>query len=793
MDSVLESILAPPNYCQYASGPCDQGFSLSAEIGTFFIYPSEPDLISNSIELAIEELRKVKPSHPWTSWRNLNIAGKIIFCEICKTARFSSSVLADVTTLNFNVLFEIGYCIGLGLPLLPIRDTTYIQDKKAFDALGILDTLGYFDFQNADELAEHAKGSVESQPLKTGVQQVNKKQPLYVVKSPIDTDGSVKLLSVLKKGELHFRTFDARETARLSLYEAIKQTSTSLGVITYLLNPNRAGAQVHNGRCAFIGGLAMAQKKTVLMLQEGETKHPIDYRDVIQSYQDVEQIPRILKPFFRTTIINLQDFSPLAAQLPTKRLGKIDVGDPAAENEIRLLRSYFVQTGQFIQAKQGRGQLVIGRKGSGKTAIFYQVRDHYFRRKSHLVLDLKPEGHQFTKLRETVLTTMSQGIQEHTMTAFWNYLLLMEIAHKIVYDEFKIAQRDPEIKRRYDPVVEVYGSDITEEQGDFAERLLKLVDSISERARNFDKITKTAEITNLIYARDIRPLENALREYLSMKDGVWLLIDNLDKGWPVKGLSSVDILILRCLMDATRKIQMKWAKSNLEFRSIVFIRNDIFEHLLQETPDKGKDTVIYLDWNDPEVLKEIIRARIESSADISGRFEDIWSAFFDTHVDVEYSFTYMLNRTLSRPREIIRFVRKAIEVAINRNHDRVLEGDILRAEIGYSEDALQDLVFELKDIDPKYSDVPYSFLDCQPRLSYEKVKSLILENIKDRKAVTSAIELLVWFGFLGVMVGEKKLLYSHEVGYRIRRLGITDSTEYVIHPAFRAALECSPD
>lgn len=60
---------------------------------------------------------------------------------------------------------------------------------------------------------------------------------------------------------------------------------------------------------------------------------------------------------------------------------------------------------------------MVGRKGAGKTPIFYGVRAAYKPSKSHLVLDLKPEGHQFTKLREVVLNELSPGLQQHVLTA----------------------------------------------------------------------------------------------------------------------------------------------------------------------------------------------------------------------------------------------------------------------------------------------------------------------------------------------------------------------------------------
>ena len=58
-------------------------------------------------------------------------------------------------------------------------------------------------------------------------------------------------------------------------------------------------------------------------------------------------------------------------------LEDLDLGDVAAENESRQLRSFFVPTGPFYQAKRGHARLVMGRKGSGKTAIFYALREAF--------------------------------------------------------------------------------------------------------------------------------------------------------------------------------------------------------------------------------------------------------------------------------------------------------------------------------------------------------------------------------------------------------------------------------
>jgi nucleoside 2-deoxyribosyltransferase len=338
------------------------------------------------------------------------------------------------------VLFEIGYALGLGVPVQPARDRNYAQDAKAFDELGMLDTFGYSPFQNSEELATEI-ANYRPQAIAPQTATINREAPLYLVRGHVQNDGMVKLMSALKKSGLRFRAFDPRETSRLSLHEAIKQVQMSLGVIVHLVAPKRDGAVVNNARCALVAGLAMAQGKHVLMLQEGEERHSIDFRDVVRAYTNSSQVSDFVIPLIKGVVEELQETRFVATALPLNLIEKIDLGDLAAENEIKGLSSYFVPTGQYNEAKRGRAQIVVGRKGSGKTAIFYGVRSTYKPSRAHIVLDLKPEGHQFTKLREALLQPLSTGVQQHVLTAFWNYLLLMEIARKIVEEEGRLSYR----------------------------------------------------------------------------------------------------------------------------------------------------------------------------------------------------------------------------------------------------------------------------------------------------------------------------------------------------------------
>ena len=783
----------PPAFCEYSGGECDQVFGTPLTSDGLFLYPSEPEILASTVEQSVRTLNSMSGGKVWRSWKQLDIPGQIIFCEICKALRFAETVVADVTTLNFNLMFEIGYAIGLGLPVIPIRDTSYVRDTRVFDELGLLDTLGYIDYANSVSLAEAVqKRTSDASPFRS-YPAPNSEQPLYLVRSHIQSEGMVKLMSLLKKSGLRFRTFDPRETSRLSLHEAHKEIRSSYGAIAHLVDPNRVGALAHNARCAFLAGMAMAAGKHTLMLQENSTEQPIDYRDVVKTYTKATDIPDLVIPLIRSVVEMLQEKRFVAVALPLKLLERVDLGDLAAENEIGALRTYFVPTGQYNEAKRGRARLVVGRKGSGKTAIYYGIRDAYKPSHDHLVLDLKPEGHQFMKLREAVLHELTPGLRQHVLTAFWDYLLLMEIAHKIVATEERYRYRDPSIKSAYESVEQAYRGDSRLEEADFSERLLQLIDDISERGKGLAGISSTADVTQMVYKQDIRPLSNAISDYLkvSRKEDVWMLFDNIDKGWPVTRATPEDIMIVKCLLAATRKIQRQFEIRNTEFHSVVFIRNDIYQHLILDPADRGKETAVLLEWNDPELFKDIIRRRIAYSTDLDKPFDTIWPYLFDTHVGGQESFSYILDRTLMRPREILRFIRQCINTAVNRGHDKVMQEDILQAEKTYSDDLLVDVTLELRDVAPDYVDVPYAFIGCRDTISEEEVGRRLAEvNVTDDR-FEEVILLLLWFGFLGIRLGTDEERYSYEFQHDLKKMrSALRHAIYCIHPGFRKTLGC---
>lgn len=785
---------SPPTFCQYADGECDQTFADQSHRSGIFLYPSEPTQIAETIEVAARKLRDKDPDKKWLTWKDFATTGQVIFCAICKSCRFADHIIADVTTLNFNLMFEIGFSLGLGLPVIPIRDTTFDRDKRVFDQLGLLDVIGFLDFQNADGLAESLLSRLPISPIPHPKIGQNHSEPIYVLKAPIKTEGEVRLMSALKKSALNFKAYDPLESHRLSLQEARKAVGECFGLVGHLLSTNRRGAVAHNARCSLVAGMAVAMGRNVLLLQEGEVVQPIDYRQIVKSYGRASEIAQKLDPLLRATLIRLQEQPESDLTTSPGLIERVDLGDVAAENEIRQLRSWFVRTGQFNQAKRGHARLVIGRKGSGKTAIFYALRNS-FRGRGNLVVDLKPEGHQFTKLRETILAVLSPGMQMHTLTAFWNYILLCEIAQKVSDYDYSWAERDTKRNICYRKLTDEYRRCGPADAGDMSERLLSQVDKLIDRVKKVDPASTPGLLTHALFKDEIHAMSSAVGEYLKHKHEVWLLVDNLDKAWPTLDVSEVDVLTVRALLDAARKLERELADYSVNLKSLVFLRNDIYEHLIRKTSDKGKDSAIVLNWDDPEIFKDIVSKRISNTTEVDGDFEAVWHALFSGHVGTRAAFDFVLERTLMRPRDLLDFLHKAIGTAINRGHDRVVEEDIKKAEENYSYDMFQSLIFELTDIEKDYEEVMYCFIGCPLRMTEETLRKRLEDAGLFRDETQKLIDRLLWFGFLGVQSDDHEdPVFSYQVNYNLNRLLATvqrTNVKFVIHPAFRTSLGCS--
>jgi hypothetical protein len=764
----------------------------------FVSYASSPDLVGHTIEGALEIYAARQGRDRFASWRENDIAGHFIVDPILDNIAASQCLVADISTLNFNVAYEIGYTIGRGKRAVLVKNKAVATDETELRRVGIFDTLGFLTYENADELYRVLASLNEFTPLKTATAP-SLGAPVYILQLPFNIDAQTRIVARVKKARLRFRSFDPAEQSRLPAPEAIESVASSFGVIVPLAPASMQDSRVHNLRAAFVAGLAHGMEKATTLVQAGDDPVPLDFRDFVDSYRHPGMIDDIIERFALevTDALQAQTKAP-----PPKRglLASLDMGSSTAENEFVNLGEYYVQTDQFRRALRGEVRIVVGRKGSGKTAVFAQVRDHIRPDRNQIVLDLKPEGYQLRKFKEQVLDLLEAGTREHTITAFWEYLLLLEVAYKILEKDRSYHVRDQGLYEPSQKLARIYKEDGYSQEGDFSERMLRLTEEI---AATFQTIHPEAQglrltsqqVTEFLYVHDIRELRIQIERYLKFKDGLWILFDNLDKGWSARGLAPEDLLIIRCLLDATRKIEQSLQPKGVECHTIVFLRNDIYSLLVEATPDRGKEIRVSLDWAEPDLLRDMVRRRlVYNGLDRDAPFEQLWRLICVSLIDGEETSQYIIERSMMRPRFLLNLISHCRGFAVNFNHEKIDADDIRKGLNAFSTDLIYDIDLEIRDVLPLAEDVLYALLGQSARLTNDDVDRL-LGTTFDADARRKIVDVLLWYGVFGVVRPSGDVAFIYSVNYDMKRLvGIVDSVtsekrSFFINPALWPGLE----
>jgi hypothetical protein len=444
----------------------------------FIAYPAQPSLIAETIEAGVSRYAKRLGYGRFESWAESDIPGRFIADTVLEKIASSRSLMADISVPNFNVTYEIGYAIGISRRVIAVLNISVSRDEAEFRKVGIFDTFGYKTYQDSQSFDKMLENITDFEPLQTNVA-INVSAPVWILQLPFNTEAQGRLLARVKKARLRYRGYDPSEQSRLAASEAIRGIAASHGIIIQLAPNQMTDSNVHNLRAAFCSGLAHGMGKTTIILQGSEDPVPIDYRDFVSHFRHPEQIDEYIAEFAGSVTESLQ--SKIRVNPPKKGLlAALDMGSSTAENEFASLGQYYLQTDEFQRALRGEARLVVGRKGSGKTAVFAQVRDHIRSNRARVVVDLKPEGYQLRKFKEQIIDHLEEGTAEHTITAFWEYLLLLEVCYKLLEKDKTVHLRDHTLYEPYQQLANIYHADDFISEGDFSERMLKIVDRITE-------------------------------------------------------------------------------------------------------------------------------------------------------------------------------------------------------------------------------------------------------------------------------------------------------------------------
>lgn len=301
-------------------------------------------------------------------------------------------------------------------------------------------------------------------------------------------------------------------------------------------------------------------------------------------------------------------------------LQKFDFGDIEA-NDDELLFDSICETSAILEFLNGKKNIVIGEKGTGKTAIFRLLKEHKleFNQKNgfkNIIIPIE-NNFQYKHIKDKILTLIktSNSDESFKYQVVWELFLFHKIIQKVeqlesednlfLDDKIKECIKLTKLVFSNDGIENLIKSKTTFE--------IKLYDTPTSILPGFSITTEPVLEKGNIKEQSIEKLEIDLDFYKSLINkflvdnslNLIIIIDRLDE-FVSKSLISVQLEMLEALISVEREYSIY---KNIELK--IFLRDDLFKQLTYE--GIGYDKVLFkkidLIWT-PEKIREFIAKRI---------------------------------------------------------------------------------------------------------------------------------------------------------------------------------------
>ena len=389
------------------------------------------------------------------------------------------------------------------------------------------------------------------------------------------------------------------------------------------------------------------------------------------------------------------------------------LGDHIAEHEADQLHEYFVETSTFYAAMDNRLTILVGRRGSGKTAILYAIESEMKNSTGQHVTTLKPVGYETHGLIRVLNEIKERSERGFLIESLWKYLIYSEIASAVAREirEHPVYRQKTVEEQSFLDYYQNHASTLTLP---FSQRIDTVVTSLSGVGKIDDAKSQRVKISQDLHSSLIGDIRRHLGLVLSNHKSLTLLIDGLDEPW-VPG-DHIELLaeLIAGLLAVAQFIPIDFARSSSRIKPVntkmtVFLRSDIFAFIQHLIPEQDKLPIVRVKWDDPELLIRVLEERMLRGTPRGRQGQDVWNEFVPEEVVGVSSKEFLLRTVLPRPRDVIHFAKVAVSGAVNRGDVKVSAEDFLRARDQYSVYAFNSILKEDDPVKGKLEAVLYEF------------------------------------------------------------------------------------
>ncbi|UYB52441.1 hypothetical protein OCJ37_00255 [Xanthomonas sp. AM6] len=399
----------------------------------------------------------------------------------------------------------------------------------------------------------------------------------------------------------------------------------------------------------------------------------------------------------------------------------------SAETDDELM-DYFLKTPTVERIVRENRWMIIGRKGTGKTAVY-----EYFRKSppsaiggySSVALSFRDYPWPIHRLYREAMESEISSYQKS-----WRYIVLTKVLSTLISDSERKGKLPKDLANAKKLMNKLYGNpDPT---------LLEIIKSKIYRIKKidlpgaettlvsgqlggleFEDVAENEQLQRALRSNAFQLLEyfeSTLKRYIS-GNRYMIIIDQLDENWLESEIAEYSKAIVNLLLAAQSINNNPDYRNNL--RIVVFLRRDIYETL--KFNDKNKiyqDGALEIKWAHDD-LDEMISERIRRRAPAELKLDHtLRSAAIFENKTVRHGATplkHILRRSFYRPRDVIVYLNKLREAHDSSTKSIYKSSDLYKAEAAVSNSMYDELIDEWAAQIPQFT----GYLEALQNIGFE--------------------------------------------------------------------------
>lgn len=449
---------------------------------------------------------------------------------------------------------------------------------------------------------------------------------------------------------------------------------------------------------------------------------------------------------------------------------------------------YFYNLDQFESIKNGDKNYIIGRKGTGKTALAEYINKITDYNNFSVKLTFKNfPFNELYRLENNDYTRPNQYI------SLWKYLIYSSICRMMVQNQ----NIDLDVRTTLE---ELFGS---------ASPITNLKRVVKQwTAKEYDlkflgvggKLSLDKNEQTWLERLDV--LEDIITEYLD-DSYYYIVFDELDEDYKnivELGNQSDYISLITSLFKAVQDIRSIFLNTGKNIRPIIFLRDDIYDLILDPDKNKWDDFRSDLDW-DIHKIKQLLAFRISRAIDPAGKilsFNNAWSAVFNndpvgvgTRAKKKIEiFDYITNSTQLRPRDYVRYLQVAAHESIIKNSSKISPATVKKVDKGFSNYLKSELVDEIHGILPDIQEIFSIISEIRKWLfSIEEFKKIYQQRINNGTVTIKDVDFVLKILFHFSVIGNQARMGVNFFRYNNKEARFNFNEKIVVHRGLFKALQ----